>query len=466
MDFFFKPRGIAVIGATPNPKGGLAILINLSKGFSGGIYPVNPRYAEIAGFACYPSILEVPDPVDLAIVFVPAPRVPEILAQCGQKGVKGVMLECAGFAETGPAGKSLQETVRSIGQKTGMRLWGPNCMGLFDAVNGHIFSFVSPAIWEEGLVPGGVSLIVQSGMLSGGFLVDTMSHGIMGVSKVCSIGNKVDVNECDLLEYLLADAQTSAIGLYLESFADGRRFFSLCRQAAKPIVLLKGGKSPRGAEAAMSHTASLAGNAGVMRGALSQAGVTEAHDFKQMMDLARALAMVPETLPGARGRIAILTYSGGAGILSSDFMHELGLEVSRLSPGTVEVLERLFPDWMPVKNPVDLWPAVEKHGGDAVYPRAVEAVLADPEVDAVLLHAFVGGFASNLDLERIAATAKSARKPVFIWLLGSRQAARDFHQQAQRLGFPVYRELYRAVECLAAVFAGGRRSAPAEASAA
>ena len=453
MDFFFKPRGIAVVGATPNPKGGLAILMNLKRGFSGGIYPVNPRYPEIAGLKCYPSITEVPDPVELAIVFVPAPRVPEILEQCGRRGIKGVMLECAGFAETGPAGKSLQEAIRAIGRRTGVRLWGPNCMGLFDAANGHIFSFVSPGIWDEGLVPGNVSLIVQSGMLSGGFLVDTMSHGIMGVSKVCSIGNKVDVEECELLEVLLADPQTSAIGLYLESFSDGRRFFSLCREAAKPIVLLKGGRSPRGAEAAMSHTASLAGNASVMSGALSQAGVVEAHDFKQMLDLARALALVPELQPGARGRIAILTYSGGAGILSSDFMHELGLEAARLSPRTVEALETVFPDWMPVKNPVDLWPAVEKHGGDIVYPRAVEAVLADPGVDAVLLHAFVGGFASNLDLEKIAAAARVSRKPVFVWLLGTRQAAREFQQQAQGLGFPVYRELYRAVECLAAVFA-------------
>lgn len=457
MEFFFKPKGIAVVGATPKPKGGLAILINLTKGFSGGIYPVNPRYREIAGLTCYPSILDAPDPVDLAIVFVPATGVPEIVEQCAQRKIRGVMIESAGFAETGEKGDALQGRLKEIAARTGIRLWGPNCMGLFDAVNGYIFSFVSPSIWDEGLVPGDVSLIVQSGMLSGGFLVDTMSHGRMGVSKVCSIGNKSDVDESDILEYLLTDPQTRAVGLYLESILNGRRFVSLCRGAQKPIVVLKGGKSVRGAEAAMSHTASLAGNSSVLSGALAQAGVVEANDFKQMMDLCRTLAMVPAPPQNARGRVAILTYSGGAGILSTDFMDQLGLEVPRLSPETVERLETVFPDWMPVKNPVDLWPAVEKNGGEKVYPTAVEAVCADPCVDAVLLHAFVGGFVPNLDVEDLARKAEKGSKPLFIWLLGSRKAAREFHMHAQSVGVPVFRELYRTVECIAASFARGQQ---------
>ena len=456
MEFFFRPKGIAVVGATPKPKGGLAILLNLTKGFSGGIYPVNPRYTEIAERTCYPSILDVPDPVDLAIVFVPAPGVPDIIEQCAQRKIRGVMIESAGFAEIGGQGEILQAKMKEIAARSGIRLWGPNCMGLFDAVNRHVFSFVSPTIWDEGLVPGNVSLIVQSGMLSGGFLVDTMSHGRMGVSKVCSIGNKSDVDECDILEYLLADPQTHAVGLYLESILDGRRFVSLCRDAQKPIVLLKGGKSVRGAEAAMSHTASLAGNQSVLSGALAQAGVVEANDFKQMMDLARTLAMVPEVPRDARGRVAILTYSGGAGILSTDFMDQLGLEVPRLSSETVKELETVFPDWMPANNPVDLWPAVEKHGGEMVYPKAVEAVCADPLVDAVLIHAFVGGFVPNLDVDVLAQKARSAGKPLFLWLLGSREEARTFHVHAQDVGIPVFRELYRAVECIAAAFDRGR----------
>ena len=456
MDFFFNPRGIAVVGATVKPKGGLAIVLNLTKGYSGGVYPVNPGYEEIAGLACYPSVLDVPDPVDLAIVFVPARQVPEIVRQCAGRGIRGIMIESAGFAETGPPGKELQDRVHRIASDAGVRVWGPNCMGLVDTVSGHVFSFVSPAIWEE-MLTGTVSLVVQSGMLSGGFLVDTMSHGIMGVSKVCSIGNKMDVDECDLLAYLLDDPHTGAVGLYLESIPDGRRFTALCRGARKPIVVLKGGRSPRGAEAAMSHTASLAGNTRITSAALRQAGVVEADDFKQMMDLCRTLAMVPPPPPDATGRTAVLTYSGGAGILSADFLDRLGLETARLSPPTVEALESVYPEWMPVRNPVDLWPAVEKNGGDRVYRTAIRAVCSDPNVDAVLIHAFVGGFASSMDVEALARESREHGKPVFFWLLGSRKEARAFHMAAQDTGIPVFRELYRAVECIAAAFRPGRR---------
>ncbi len=458
MDFFFNPRGIAVVGATQSPKGGLAIVTNLIKGFPGRVYPVNPRYEEVAGLTCYPGIKDVPDPVDIAILFIAAPRVPETIEQCAERGLKGVIIESAGFAETGDKGMDLQERLREVARRTGMRIWGPNCMGLFDAVNRYVFSFVSPSIWDEGLVPGDVSLIVQSGMLSGGFLVDTMSHGTMGVSKVCSIGNRADVNEADVLEYMLDDPDTRAVGLYLESILEPRRFLSLCHGSDKPIVVLKGGKSERGAEAAMSHTASLAGNSRVVTGALAQAGVVEAKDFKQMVDLCRTLATVPQVPGNACGRVAILTYSGGAGILSADFMDQLGLEVSRLSEETVEILHKIYPEWMPAKNPVDLWPAVEKHGGEKVYRTAMEAVCADPQVDAVLLHCFVGGFVPDLDVGTLAEIAGAEGKPLFIWLLGSMGAARDFHMHAQSMGIPVFRELYRAVECIAALFHRDRRA--------
>ena len=202
MDFFFEPRGVAVIGATPNPlKGGNAILKNLLLGYRGGIYPVNPRYREIDGLPCYPSVSAVPGPVDLAIVFVPAPLVPAAVEDCAAKGVRGVMIESGGFAETGPEGAKLQRELTRIAARTGIRIWGPNCMGLVDVVHSHIFSFMDPRAQEQGFIPGSVSLVVQSGMLSAIFLIDIMSNATMGVSKVCSVGNKVDVNECDLLEY-------------------------------------------------------------------------------------------------------------------------------------------------------------------------------------------------------------------------------------------------------------------------
>ncbi|MHB9099231.1 MAG: acetate--CoA ligase family protein, partial [Syntrophales bacterium] len=386
MDFFFDPQGIAVVGATPNPlKGGNAILKNILFGYRGGIYPVNPKYPEIEGLKCYPSVTTIPGPVDLAIVFVPAPLVPAAVEDCAAKGIRGVMIESGGFAESGPEGTRLQNALGDIVERTGIRLWGPNCMGLVDCVHSRIFSFMDPRAQErEEFIPGTVSLVVQSGMLSAIFLIDIMSNATMGVSKVCSLGNKVDVNECDILEYFLCDPDTNVIGLYLESFSDGRRFLELCRKSGKPICVLKGGRSRQGAEAALSHTASLAGNQRIIAGALAQAGVTEARDFKQMMDLCRSLALTNPPADRSR-RVAILTMSGGAGIVATDFVAEQGLAMSALSPSTIRSLGELFPPWMPVANPVDLWPAVERQAGTGVdvYGRSLAALLGDPEVDAV-----------------------------------------------------------------------------------
>lgn len=453
MDFFFKPGGIALIGATPNPlKGGNAILRNITTGFRGHVYPVNPRYKEIDGITCYGSVAEVPDPVDLAIVFVPGRLVPQVIRDCAKRGIRGVMIESSGFAESGKEGRKMQQDLTAFARRAGIRLWGPNCMGLVDAVNRQIFSFVSPAL-QESLMPGDVSLIVQSGMLSGAFLIDCMSHGIMGISKVCSIGNKMDVDECELLEYLISDPDTRVIGLYLESISNGRRFKNICRSSPKPVVLLKGGKSAMGAKAAMGHTASMAGNGAIISGAMAQAGVIEAKDFKQMMDICRAVAAYPEIRTPGSGRVAILTYSGGAGIVSSDFMDDMGIELAALSPDCIQMLKQVFPEWMPPSNPIDLWPAVERYGAKKAYETAVRAAVTDPGVDALFIHAFSGGFSLNLDMETLTEPARAAGKPVFCWLIGKQEEARDFHIRTQRCGIPVYRELFRAVECMDAVFA-------------
>jgi acetyltransferase len=455
MDFFFNPSGIAVIGATSNKsKGGYAIIKNLLTGFKGNIYPINPIYRDIEGLTCYPSVKDIHGKVDLGIIFIPAKFVPSTLEDCVEKGIPGVMIESGGFGETGSDGQSLQKKIIDIAKKTGIRLWGPNCMGLVDAVHRYAFSFMDPRTLEEGLITGTVSMIVQSGMLSAGFLVDIMSHATMGISKVCSIGNKVDVNECDLLEYLLRDSQTHVIGLYLESIPEGRRFIEICRKSQKPLVVLKGGKTKKGAEAAITHTASLAGNHQVIAGALAQSGVIEAKDFKQMVDICRTLALIPPRPPRQTGQVAILTFTGGAGIISSDFLEEKKLSLAELSDKTRNALGKLFPDWMPVSNPVDLWPAMERNAetGVDVTNLAIKAVLDDPHVDAILLHAYAGNIRIRMDLADAAKRCKAADKPLIIWLLGRRDEAYKFYLDALSNGVPVFQELYRAVECIAAVF--------------
>ena len=454
MDFFFKPKSIAVIGATPNPvKGGNAIIKNLVACFKGEIYPVNPKYQQIEGLPCYSSLSDIPASVDLAIVFVPARQVLPAIEECAVKKIPGVIIESGGFAETGPEGQVLQKKIAELARKSGIRLWGPNCMGLVDAVNNNVFSFMSSDTVKKGLIPGSVSLIVQSGMLSASFLVDIMSNGIMGVSKVCSIGNKIDVNESDLLDYFINDPDTGVIGFYLESIPSGRRFIELCRKCPKPIVVLKGGKSPKGAEAAMSHTASLASNHRVLAGALAQAGVFEAYDFKQMMDICRSLAVYPQR-PAGTGRVALLTFSGAAGIVAADFMDQMHLSVASLSEETKSALQKLFPAWMPATNPVDMWPALEKNirTDVDVYHESLKAVLADPGVDAALLITFPGNARIKFDLADIAAQTRDNGKPVFVLLMGQRDDVFRLQKEAMSLRVPVFQELYRMIECMDTVF--------------
>lgn len=452
MDCFFNPEGIALVGATANPnKGGFSILNNLKTGFKGPIYPVNPSYAELDGLPCYSSVRDVPDPLDLVIVFVPAPIVLPVVRECVDRGISGVIIESAGFAESGETGKNMQDQLTAIARESDIRIWGPNCMGVVDAIRKHVFSFVSPAIWDNGLSEGDVSLIVQSGMLSGGFLIDLMTHGIMGISKVCSIGNKSDVDECDILEYLIEDNKTNAIGLYLESVGNGRRFFDACRNTGKPIVFLKGGKSKKGAVAAMSHTASLSGNGAVLSGAMDQAGVVRANDFFQMMDLTRSLSIYPEPLDRKPGRVAIVTYTGAAGIVSADFMDRHRLEVADLSEDARNILESVYPEWMPVSNPIDLWPAIEHSGVERAYGESIRAVCNDSGVDAILFHIFLGGFVTQFNLQPAIKAAREAGKPIFFWLLGKKELVESFQKEARDLGVPVFRELSRAVECMAAV---------------
>lgn len=456
MEAFFNPSGIALIGASARPgRGGYRILKNLMAGFKGGIYPVNPGNTEIEGLACYVSVLEVPDPVDLAIVFVPAARVPAVVRQCVERGIKAVIIESGGFAETGEEGKALQAELVAIQRQTGVRLWGPNCMGLVDAVRKYAFSFVMEKIWAEGFISGEVSLVTQSGFLAAGFLIDLMSHGSVGIAKACSIGNKVDVDECDILEYLIGDPHTGAIGMYLESIPDGRRFIDLCRLTDKPIVVLKGGKSEIGARAAMSHTASMAGNGALVSAALAQAGVAEADDFHQMMDMCQTLASYPH-VAGRGGRVAVLTPSGGAGIVSADFIDRVGLHLARFSPATRARLAEVFPPWMPPSNPVDVWPALELHG-PAAYRKAFDALCADPEVDAILCHFFALGFIGE-DIGSLAIAARAAGKPLFCWIIGTAEVVDRVRGVARAHGVPVFRELQRAAECMATVLKRQPRS--------
>ncbi|UCH22947.1 MAG: acetate--CoA ligase family protein [Deltaproteobacteria bacterium] len=446
MDTFFQPASIAVVGASDRREGNLVIK-NLLYGYRGQIYPVNPNHRAIEGLPCYPSLEEIPTEVELAIILVPAPAVPSVLEACARKGVLRVMIQSAGFAEVGQRGQAIQNRCLAISKESHIRIWGPNCMGLVDVPRKYFFTFMNPGVYEDGLIAGRISLIVQSGMLSAIFLAELNRRSI-GVGKVCSIGNKADVDECDLLRYLLQDTETDVVALYLESIPRGRLFAEIAREAIKPIVVLNGGRSQAGARAAMSHTCSLAGNSRLVDSVLQMSGVTLANDIYQMMDLAKALDMIPEVKP--TGRTAILTMSGGAGILCCDVLERHGLRVARLSERTEKVLSGIFPDWMPVANPVDLFPAVRLHGRVPTYNQAISVLLEDPNVDVLLIHYVAGLEGESLDLGAIKNKADREGRVVLFWLMGRGNATKSFRREAQSRSLVVHWEISRAVECLSA----------------
>ena len=455
MDFFFKPKGIAVVGATPEPyHGGRHLVANLTFGYKGPIYPVNPKYNEVLGLKCYPKVSDIEGPLDLALIFVPAQAVPQVLKDCIIKGVCGAMVESSGFAEVGPEGKALQDQCLDIARKGRLRIWGPNCMGFIDTAKRYVFSFIIPEAWKEVMNPGHVSLIVQSGLLSAGFISTLMANKTLGLAKVCSIGNKSDVEETELLEYLLKDSATKVIALYLESFIKGRRFFELATSSGKPIVLLKGGKSPLSAEASASHTASLAGHYDLIKGVLRQAGVHQADDFFEMVDIARTLEkdFYLKHPPNGKPRMAILSYSGASGIVTTDHMEKYGLTLARLSSQTQKRLEELSPAWMPVKNPVDYYPAMEKHGPVLAYKHAIEALHDDPEVDGLIVHLFAGFGIWSLNMKEILSGIKKSRKPILFWLIGPEKGREPTRLALEEEGWPTFFEIHRTVRVMASLF--------------
>jgi acyl-CoA synthetase (NDP forming) len=456
MNGFFQPNSIAVVGASSRNIGNF-VVGNLLVGFKGGIYPVNPSYREIEGLPCFASLEDIPHRIGLAIVLVPASSVPSVLEACAAKGIRRVIIESAGFAETGEEGLALQDRCVAIAKQNGMRLWGPNCMGLVDIHRSYFFTFMHPGVRAEGLIPGRISLIVQSGMMSAIFLAELGRRGI-GIAKACSIGNRADVDECDVLEYLLQDPDTEVIAMYLESILRGRLLAQMAQQSTKPIVILKGGISEAGALAAKSHTHSLSGNSRLMNSVLEISGVTLADSIYQMMDMANVLAMIPRVDPTCR--TAIISLSGGAGVLACDALERQGLPVASLSEQTKKAIGEVFPDWMPVSNPIDLFPAVSLRGRQETFNRVILAVLEDPNVGVLLIHFVAGLEEKTLQLDFLKKKADQYRKVVIFWLMGLREGCDEFRQEARALGIPVHEDVSRIAECLrvASRFSGRQAS--------
>lgn len=452
MKLFFEPETVALIGASANPfKPGHSLFRNLTTCFGDKFYPVNPKLAKIGDKACYPSLAEVPIKPDVAIVFIPAASVPAALTECAKKGVKRVILESGGFAETGPEGAALSEECLRIARANGLRLWGPNGMGLINVRQQKVLSFLMPGMWQGRFLPGTVSLVVQSGMLSAGFLAHILTRTPFGLSKVCSIGNKMDVDEVDILGYLVDDAETEVIGMYLESMLRGREFFELAKKTDKPIVILKSGRTSFGRAAAQSHTASLAQDDHILDGALKQANVIRVFEMSELMDVARSLG-VAAAKPKRRPRIAVLSFSGGAGVVSSDDVDDHGMEMARLAPETLARIKTVYPEWMAPGNPVDLYPAIEKNGPMKAFQVSLEAVMDDPGVDAVYIHIFaLPAQIKMFDPSQLAVLSGKRSKPIVAWVMGHVQQVAELQKDLEKVGVPVVEQIGRGVRILSAL---------------
>jgi len=449
LDCFFSPKSVAIIGASSNVnKGGYHILKNVTAGFKGKIYPVNKSYKEILGLPCYPDVASIPGDFDLAIYFIPSKELPHTINDCAKKGAKGIIIESGGFNEAGEEGKKLQKRSLENAAKAGIRLWGPNCMGYIDANKTYVFSFIHSAVWPDVLRGGNVGLIVQSGMLSAGFLLHALQEGVMGVSKACSIGNKCDINENDILEYMIKDKETDVIACYLESLVDGRKFINLANKTKKPVIVLMGGRSVHGAKAAQSHTASLSGNYQVAKGAFRQAGIIEVFDPAELTDMARAFAKKMPYHPRSEKGAALLTFSGGAGTITTDLMDDCGLTLANLADETLASIAELFPSWNKPDHPLDLWIAIEQHGFEKVFHRSLTAVFNDPAVDSIIFHSYATPLIKKEFFDELKGLIQKYEKPVVLWIEGRKDFAEHLRVQAESAGLPAFREMNRCVTVL------------------
>ena len=351
LDALFAPKSIAVIGAS-NRQGsvGRAVFTNiLLNEYTGTVYPVNPKDRSISGVRSYPSIGDLPESVDVAVVVVPAAVVPAVTEECGKKGVKGLIIISAGFKEVGQDGATLERQVASLAQKYSMRMVGPNCLG---TINTDPEVRLNASFASQMPLEGSIAFASQSGAL-GEAVIDYATGEGIGFSKFISVGNKADVNENDILEYLRADPKTKVILLYIEDIVDGRKFVDTVSKVTqeKPIIAVKAGVSPEGAKAATSHTGALAGSDEAYNAILKQSGVLRVESIIDLFDYARAFAKQP--LPRGN-RVAIITNGGGPGIMATDASVRYGMQISQFSEATKAKLRAGLPKEASVNNPVDL----------------------------------------------------------------------------------------------------------------
>ena len=410
---FLSPRSVVLIGVPrKSGPGALNPVDNLRRwGYEGQINLVHPHVHEIAGLPVARKVSELPGPVDLAVIATPRETIPGIIRECGQKGIKAVVVTNQGFAEADSRGQELQIRMLAEAEKFGMRILGPNTLGVLNAFHRFTSSFM-PHEREE--VP--IGLICQSGIFYVGV---TQLIGGMGIA--VDVGNACDLDIVDALDWLGSDERLRVIALHAEEVPGGNRFLEVAERVSRhiPVVTLKTGRSEAGARAAASHSGSMAGEDKIVDAAFKKVGLIRVTETQDQVDLVRAFVRLP---PMRGTRVAVVTLSGAGGIIFLDAFERHGLQAARLSSGTIDGIQSLSPDWMRLGNPIDIWPAVMKKGMRKAFGTALRDSLADPNVDGVLCIALALGEAEQAHLgaeEVIREVCEDFDKPVVVWFYGS-----------------------------------------------
>ena len=451
LEKFFEPKSVVVIGASSVPrKPGNDVIRNiLANGYSGNLYLVNPKGEEIMGMKVHPSIRDLPEGIDLAIIILPASANPQAVRECAARGIKAVVLAAGGFSEVDEKGEELQEALIKAVRETGVRVIGPNTSGHTSTPHNFTSTF-----FPLGKIPrGNISYIAQTG----NFATHTMRYIItgenFGVARVVGFGNKVDVEESEVLEYYAEDPETKAIFMYLESFKRPKRFFEIAREVTrkKPVVLLKGGSTSEGARAAVAHTAAMAAEDRVIDGALRQAGIVRVYKYSHLFLAAKALACMPLPLGN---RVSFSAPSGAMLVVLTDLCRKFwNLEVPNVEERTRQRLQEISPPYIRMRNPVDIWPAAYLQGVEAAYREGTEAVLKDPNIDAVVPILLITDDTGVPSLDFIVELArKYPEKPIYVTFSGEKkhmEAAKAFLEPKGVPTFPLIEEPFEVLSILA-----------------
>ena len=447
---FLEPQSVAIIGASDTPgKAGHGVMSNLlANEYAGRIFPVNPKAEKIMGHRVYASVRDLPETPDVAVFVIPASAVVKILEECAEKGIKSVVIESGGFAEVDKQGANLENRIIETARNSGMRIVGPNTSGIISTPGKFITTFFPLGKVKR----GSVSYVAQTGNFATHTMKWILSAENYGVSRVIGLGNKCDIGEAEVIEFLGDDPETRVICVYLEGFKDGRHFIEAARAVSKkkPIIALKGGVTAGGTRAIATHTASLATDAEILDGVFKQARVARIQRYTDLIDVPKAMAFQP--LPKGN-RVAIFAPSGAMGVLAADACEKLGLVVVPLSEGTLRKLQEITPPWLKVSNPVDIWAAIQVHGLERGYQLGMEAALDDENVDAVISVLLLTREGGPTNLEFIPELHQRApTKPLLIAVSGDKESFDKAKEFLENRAIPVYLPVDQACEALATMY--------------